>query len=130
MIQQWWAFGLLSVVGVVLSVLGLTGLSIYLARTRSREIAIRNALGARRWDLFRLQLEPFVKPLILANLAAGLMSWLLMSWWLNSFKAHVDINPTSFLSAGAVTVLVALITLTAHNFLTSPARSSQSLRTN
>jgi len=128
MIQQWWAFGLLSVVGVCLSVLGLTGLSIYLARTRRREIAIRNALGARLWDIFRLRLQPFVKPLAVANLGAGLLSWLVMSWWLSSFSAHVDIGPLPFLVAGAITVLITLATLTTHSLLAAPARSSQPLR--
>lgn len=130
MAQQWWAFGLLSIVGVCLSVLGLTGLSIYLARSQMREMAIRNALGAKQWDIFRLRLAPFVKPLILANAAAGILSWLLMSWWLKSFKTHVDIDALSFINAGAATVLITLAALTVHSLLSTPARSSGPLHTN
>jgi len=129
MIQQWWAFGLLSVVGGGLSILGLSGLSIYLARTRLRELAIRNALGARQWDIFLLRIEPFIKPLIIANIAGGLLSAVLMSWWLNSFAAHVDLDPMTFVSSGVFTVLIALVTLTAHALTTSPAHSSHPLRT-
>lgn len=128
MIQQWWAFGLLSVVGICLSILGLTGLSVYLARTRLREIAIRNALGARHWDIFLLRVEPFVRPLLVANAVAGLAGWALMSWWLRSFSAHVDLDPLSFIGAGALTVFIALITLTLHAVSVTPARSSQPLR--
>lgn len=128
MLQQWRVFGLLSFVGICLNVLGLSGLSIYLARARLREMAIRNALGARLVDIFRLRMQPFVKPLIVANLAAGLISWLAMSWWLSSFKARVDLSLMSFVGAGGLTVLITFLTLVTHVFLSSPARSSQPLR--
>ncbi len=128
MLQQWRVFGLLSAVGICLNVLGLSGLSIYLARVRLREMAIRNALGARLADIFKLRIQPFIKPLIIANLAAAILSWLLMSWWLSSFKAHVDLSPLSFAGAIGLTVLITLLTLTTHVFLSSPARSSQPLR--
>lgn len=128
MVQQWWAFGLLSVVGVCLSILGLSGLSIYLARARLREIAIRNALGARLWDIFKLRFAPFIKPLILANIAASLVSWILMTWWLDAFAAHVNLSLLSFVFAGGFTVLIAAATLGAHAIMAAPARSSQPLR--
>jgi len=128
MIQQWWAFGLLSVVGICLSILGLTGLSVYLARARLREIAIRSALGARLWDIFLLRVEPFVRPLLLANAIAGLIAWALMSWWLSSFSAHVELDPLSFVAAGALTVFIATVTLALHAVSAAPARSSQPLR--
>ena len=128
MVQQWWAFSLLSVVGVCLSILGLSGLSIYLARARLREIAIRNALGARLWDIFKLRFAPFIKPLILANIAAGLVSWGLMTWWLDAFDAHVNLSPLSFALAGGLTVLIAAATLGIHAIMAAPVRSSQPLR--
>lgn len=128
MLQQWRVFGLLSAVGICLNVLGLSGLSIYLARVRLREMAIRNALGARIPDIFKLRIQPFIKPLIVANLAAAIISWLLMSSWLNSFKARVDLSPVSFAGAAGLTVLITLLTVTTHVFLSSPARSSQPLR--
>lgn len=128
MVQQWWVFGLLSIVGVCLSILGLTGLSVYLARARLREVAIRNAMGARLWDLFILRVEPFVRPLLVANGIAGIAAWALMSWWLRSFSAHVDLDPLSFAIAGLMAALIALVTLTVHAISASPARSSQPLR--
>jgi len=130
MVQQWRAFGLLAMVGVCLSVLGLTSLSMYLARSQTREMAIRNALGAKPWDIFRLRLTPFIKPLILANLAAGLLSWLLMTLWLGAFKVHISLDALSFINAGAATVLITLVTLTVHTLLTSPAGSSRPLHIN
>lgn len=126
--QQWCAFGLLSLVGVCLSVLGLTSLSIYLARTRQREIAIRNALGARWWDMALMRAEPLVRPLLVANVIASLASWALMSWWLDTFAAHIDLDLVPFVASCAVAVLVALTILIVHALMSAPARSSQPLR--
>lgn len=128
MLQQWRVFGLLSTVGICLNVLGLSGLSLYLGRAQLREVAIRNALGARLRDILRLRVQPFIKPLVVANFGAALISWLLMSWWLNAFKARVDLDPLSFVGAGAMTVLITLLTLITHVALSPPARSSQPLR--
>lgn len=125
--QQWRVFGLLSAAGTCLVALGLSGLSIYMARARQREMAIRNALGARFWDIFRLQITPFLIPLLIANIAAAFLSWLLMSLWLSSFDAHVQLDPLSFIFAGGLTVFVTLATLSGHSLLLSPARSSQPL---
>lgn len=126
--RQWWTFGLLSVVGICLAVLGLSGLSMYLARMHLREIAIRNALGARRWDIFLLRIKPFVAPLIVGSLTGSALAWALMLWWLASFAAHIEIGAAPFLVSCGLTALTALVTLSAHSVLTTPARSSHPLR--
>ncbi|WAC46857.1 ABC transporter permease [Asticcacaulis sp. SL142] len=126
--RQGWAFGFLSVVGICLSILGLTGLSIYLARSRCREIAIRSALGASLADIIYLRLSPFIKPMVIASIAATALSWLTMSLWLSAFDTHISLSPVVFLTSGAMTAFMALATLTAHIILTPPVRASQSLR--
>jgi len=128
--RQWWTFGLLSIVGVCLAVLGLSGLSMYLARMHLREIAIRNALGARAWDIFVLRIGPFVGPLIVGGMAGSTLAWAVMAWWLGTFASHIAIGVAPFVVSCALTALAALVTLSAHSFLTAPARSSHPLRHN
>jgi putative ABC transport system permease protein len=128
MIQQSWVFALLSCVGICLSILGISGLSIYLARTRRRELAIRNALGAQRWDLFMLRIMPFIKPLVFGNIIGWVLAWCLMTWWLDSFDAHIHLTLIAFASSTMLTIVIAFATTIAHSFLTQPVRSSQSLR--
>jgi len=126
--RQWWTFGLLSAVGICLAVLGLSGLSMYLARMHLREIAIRNALGARTWDIFLLRIRPFVSPLIVGSLAGCALAWAAMSWWLSTFAAHVTVAAAPFVISCGFTALTAFATLSAHSLLTAPARSSHPLR--
>ena len=128
LIQQWRAFYLLSGVGVSLSILGLTGLSIYLARAKQQETAIRSALGARTRDLVWLRLQPFISPLLVANAIAIVSAWALMSLWLRSFSTHVSLDPVSFGLASGIATLTALVTLTLHTAVSAPARSSRPLR--
>ena len=68
--QQIQVFNLVSAVAILLSVLGLTGLSIFLTRHQVREMAIRRALGATFGDIFVQRLTPFFLPLLGANLVA------------------------------------------------------------
>jgi len=126
--RQWWTFGLLSVVGVCLAILGLSGLSMYLARTHLREVAIRNALGARPWDIFLLRVVPFARPLIIGSGLGSLLAWAVMSWWLDSFSAHVAMGAAPFLISCGLTAMTTLATLSVHSVLTAPARSSHPLR--
>lgn len=116
--QQVRTFGLVSAVAMLLSILGLSGLSIFLTRHQMREVAIRRALGARFREIFLLRLYPFILPLILANLIAGGLAWVILEIWLESFAARVDLSAASFLISGVLASGIALATLSAHVALT------------
>jgi predicted permease len=62
---------------LVIAAVGLFGVMSYTVAQRSRELAVRSALGARRWDIIRLVLREGLG-LTVVGLAAGL----LLSAWL------------------------------------------------
>ncbi|MDV6330890.1 ABC transporter permease [Asticcacaulis sp. 201] len=128
MYQQWYVFGLLSVIGVAVSIFGLIGLSIHIYRTGRKEIAIRNALGASKADLIGLRLKPYLRPLVIANIVAGPLAWLVAFSWLGTFALHVSPAWPTFVLASASTFLIAFGTLVIHTALVEPARSSSPLR--
>lgn len=126
--QQLRVFNLMSAVAITLSVLGLTGLSVFLTRHQVREMAIRRALGATFTDIFLQRVTPFLRPLAIANLIAWPLAWLVLDVWLKAFAAHVQMSWVSFIGAGAITVVVALATIAFHSAATAGKVPIQILR--
>lgn len=126
--QQMVVFYAVSAVAIMLSSLGLTGLSIFLTRHQVRELAIRKALGATFADLFLQRFMPFLWPFVLTNLVAWPVAWLCLQGWLKSFAEHVAPSPWSFLGAGVVAVGVSLATIALQSAMTARDFSVSSLR--
>jgi putative ABC transport system permease protein len=113
---------------VTVCIFGLIGLSIHIYRTDRKEIAIRNALGASKADLIALRLKPYLRPLLIANLIAGPLAWLIAVAWLRTFALHVNPSWIAVVLASASTFIIAFGTLAIHTALAQPARSSSPLR--
>ncbi|MCW3837702.1 ABC transporter permease [Sphingomonas canadensis] len=99
---------------VIVACLGLFGLAAFTAERRTREIGIRKVLGARTWDIVRLLVWQFSKPVVIANLIAWPVAWWVMRDWLNSFDARISLGPAPFVAAGALALLIAIGTIGAH----------------
>ena len=121
-------FSAFSAVAVVVASLGLLGLAIFTAERRTREIGVRKAMGASRMDILRFMGWQFARPVLLANLIAWPVAWVFMRRWLEGFAYHVDLGPLAFLSASALALTIALVTVTGHAVLVSRARPVEALR--
>ena len=128
MFQQRQIFAFFSLVGVCLSGLCLIGLAIFFARSRKREMAIRRALGADFWTIFKLRLAPFAKPLVVSTLIAWPLSAVLMLNWLHTFADHVPLAPISFVGASFITALTAILMVGVHAIAVAQDRPVRSLR--
>ena len=128
MYQQRQIFIFFSLVGLCLSGLCLISLSIFFARSRKREIAIRRALGADFWTIFKLRIAPFVQPLLLSNAIAWPLASILMLRWLSSFSDHVTLIPTSFIGATGLVAFVALVITGSYGIGVSRDRLAPALR--
>jgi putative ABC transport system permease protein len=99
---------------VLIACLGLFGLAAFTAQRRTREIGLRKVLGARTVDIVRLLIWHFSRPILLANLIALPVAWLLLSRWLEGYVSRITLNPLIFLAAALLTLLVAWITVAGH----------------
>jgi putative ABC transport system permease protein len=117
-----------SIVAILVAALGLLGLAVFTAERRTREIGVRKALGASRSDILRLIGWQFARPVLIANLLAWPVAWWLMRRWLEGFAYHVDLGPLVFLSASALALSIALVTVTGHALLVARTRSVEALR--
>jgi putative ABC transport system permease protein len=93
---------------IVISCLGLFGLTAYTARRRTREIGIRKVLGASVSGILGL----FVREIVLLVLVAGALgcsvAYFVMDRWLENFAFRTSLDPVSF---GAVILFLLAIAL-------------------
>jgi putative ABC transport system permease protein len=112
----------------VIGALGLFGLSAHSAGQRTKEIAIRKAMGAQRRDILVLLLWQFAKPVLWANLIAIPVAWLFTHRWLEGFTNHINPSPLEFLTAGALALAIALATVTGHALNVARVKPVEALR--
>ena len=122
-------FNLFSLLAVVLACLGLFGLSAYSARQRIKEIGVRKVLGASVAQISVLLSSGFISLVAIAFVIASPIAWFVMNKWLQQFSYRVDIKWWIFLSAGAVSMLIALITVSFQFIKAAGANPVKSLRT-
>jgi putative ABC transport system permease protein len=113
---------------VVIGCLGLVGLSAYTAERRTKEIGIRKALGASTFDVARLLILQFVRPVVLANLLAWPVAWWFMRGWLDGFAYRIDLGPSPFLAAGVGAVAIAVGTTAFHALQVARSKPVAALR--
>jgi ABC-type antimicrobial peptide transport system permease subunit len=100
-----------ALLGILISCLGLLGLTIFTVERRTKEIGIRKALGASGASLFGLLSKEFLSLLIVALIIAFPVSGYFMYKWLEGFAYHTNISWTVFALAGLGSILVALLTI-------------------
>ena len=121
-------FAAFSGFAMVIGCLGLIGLSAYTAERRTKEIGIRKALGASTFDVSRLLIWQFAKPVLLSNLLAWPIAWLLMRRWLDGFAYRNDLGAAPFLLAGLGAIAIAIATTTFHAVRVAQSRPVAALR--
>jgi putative ABC transport system permease protein len=117
-----------ALLAVIVACLGLFGLAAFTAERRTKEIGIRKVLGARSRDIVRLLAWQFSKPVIVANLIAWPIAWWVMRDWLNGFDARIDLGPTPFVVAGALALVIAIVTIAGHAFKVARSNPIHALR--
>jgi putative ABC transport system permease protein len=102
-----WATGL----AIFISCLGLLGLVIYTTTQRTKEIGVRKVLGASVSQIVTLISKDFLGLIMLAFVVAVPLSWIAMHKWLENFAYRTEISWWIFITAGAVMITIALVTL-------------------
>ena len=121
-------FNVFAVLAIVISCLGLYGLSAYLAERRTRELGIRKVLGASGFQLVYLLSATFTRPILIATAIAVPLAWYGMSQWLSGFAYHVTIDWTIFLVAFLSALIIAWLTVSFESIKAATTNPVNSLR--
>ncbi len=118
-----------ALLAILISCLGLFGLSAYTAEQRRKEIGVRKVLGSSVSGIVQLLSKDFMKLVGIAILIASPIAWLMMRNWLQSFAYSIEINGWIFAIAGFVAVCIALLTVSFQAVKAATANPVKSLRT-
>jgi len=121
-------FGIASMVCIIVSSLGLLGLSSYMAEQRTKEIGIRKSMGATVYDIVHLFSKDFLKLVIFANLLAAPIIYYAITKWSADYPYRADVSSLPFVLAASLSLLVTIVTVGFQAFKASSVNPIESLR--
>ncbi len=102
------AFALLC---IVISCLGLFGLTSFMVNQRRKEISIRKVLGAGLWQINQLLVLSFLKWVFVASLIALPLAWFFMNNWLDNYAYQIQIGALHFSVSLLLVTIIAILTI-------------------
>lgn len=118
-----------ALLAIIISCLGLFGLSAYTAEQRRKEIGVRKVLGSSVLAIVRLLSRDFLRLVLVAILIACPLAWWAMQSWLESFAYRIEINIWVFVISGVMAVFIALLTVSFQAVKVATANPVKSLHT-
>jgi putative ABC transport system permease protein len=100
-----------SILAVFIASLGFFALAAQTINLRMKEIAIRKVFGADGQQLMVTLGKPFLHIILIANLIAWPISFIVTSKWLETFAYRVQISFTPFLIAMLISMTIIVVTV-------------------
>ncbi len=117
-----------TILAILISCLGIFGLSSYTAEQRTKEIGIRKVLGASVSSVIGDISKEFIILVLVANILAWPLAYYLMNRWLQEFAYRTTIGWWTYLLTGAAVLLISLMTVSWQILRAATANPVDSLR--
>lgn len=104
------------------------GPSAHAFERRTKEVALREVMGALRIDLLRFLDWQFARPVLFANLVAWPCAYIFVRRWLEGFSYHINLSLWMFGAAGALALVIALGTVAGYSIIVARTRPVEALR--
>jgi putative ABC transport system permease protein len=121
-------FSYFAIMAIFIACLGLFGLVSFTAEQRTKEIGIRKVLGASVAGIVALLSKEFTKWVLFANAIAWPIAYFSLNRWLQGFAYRTSLTLASFIAAMALSLVIALFTITYQAIRTAIANPADSLR--
>jgi putative ABC transport system permease protein len=113
---------------IIIAIMGLYGMSTYIAESRTKEIGIRKAMGSTINQIMVLLGKDFLKWVIIAILIASPLAWYGMSRWLDNFAYKIDLTPDIFLLGAMIALFIAAFTISYKSWKAASLNPADTLR--
>jgi ABC-type antimicrobial peptide transport system permease subunit len=121
-------FGYFSFLAIIISTLGLIGLSLFMTELRTKEIGIRKINGAKSFEIFFLLSKEYLLWVLISIIVASPIAWLVMNKWLQKFAYRIEIRWWVFALTGAIALVVALLTVGFQSYRAASRNPVEALR--
>jgi ABC-type antimicrobial peptide transport system permease subunit len=115
-------------IAILISCLGLFGLTTFSAEKRTKEISIRRILGSNELGIIRLLSKEFAGVVITAILIALPTSYFIMHKWLENFAYKTTLSWWIFALAGMLALGIALLTVSLQSWKAASRNPVEALR--
>lgn len=107
--------GIATVLTIFIALLGLLGLSSYIAERKTKQIGIRKILGASIGSILRMMYREFTWLILIAFvLSIPISYWRIDIWLKDNFVYYTDIHWYTFMFAGLIAFCIGIITISYH----------------
>ena len=104
-------YSIFASIAIIISSLGLLGISLFDIRQRYREIAIRKVNGASAKDLYRLLFRKYITVLIIAFVIAIPLAYYLINTYTQDFAVRAPVSIDIFIISLLLVIIISLGTL-------------------
>lgn len=104
-----------ALLAIIISCLGLFGLSSFTASQRTKEIGVRKVLGASVFDLWALLTKDFILPVFIACLVAIPIAYFGLANWITNYEYRTDISWWFFAFAIFSAISISILTVSYHS---------------
>lgn len=122
-------FNIFAVLSVIVSCLGLFGLTTFATQKRIKEIGVRKVLGASVAGIVGMLSKDFIKLVAFSLIIAFPIAWWVMNKWLQNFAFHIHLEWWFFIIAGVIAIVISFMTVSYQSIraaMTNPVKSLRS----
>jgi len=121
-------FSFLTLVAIIISCMGLYGLTSHFCYNRTKEIGIRKVNGAKVVEIHSMLNKDFVKWVVIAFVIATPLAYFAMNKWLENFAFKTTLSWWIFALAGLLALGIALLTVSWQSWKAATRNPVEALR--
>ena len=121
-------FSYFSLLAILISCLGLIGLSLFMTELRTKEIGIRKVNGAKSLEIFSLLSKEYIVWVLISILIASPVAWYAMHRWLENFAYKTELSWWIFALTGLLALGIALLTVSWQSLKAATRNPVEALR--
>jgi ABC-type antimicrobial peptide transport system permease subunit len=120
--------GYITILAIIISCLGLIGLSTFMTVRRTKEIGIRKVNGAKSIEIFSMLSKEYIKLVIISFIVACPIAWYAMNIWLRNYAYRTNIGWWVFALAGVIVMVITVLTVGFQSYRAASKNPVEALR--